>query len=300
MNSCKDALRLANSSCESLEGKLEEIEQENSELKVMALKNRDTIEIKTKLIIELQHRLDNLQEEHTAFVLSMSLKSSKAEQSCSQEDSTDYCSQPTRNQSGMTLLNHDEVLREHHDLVDDLNVKLQNMTYQKSKLQQVLDKTSAENIKLAEMLDKSDTENIELHARIKSLEEELNRDPSEPPTPSSITNSLKHSSFLLDYNFSNRDEEAGEVGSLNEMTLFGELQKDYISLKGKYDAMMTDCKCGSSKRVEVANDKSPPAGSSTDSSLRDLFQEVYATLKRSTLVADRLIDRHKVTSVNNS
>lgn len=283
--SCRDALRLANSSCESLELRLEETERENTELKVMSSKSKLTIAIKTKIINDLQNRLETLQQELT-------LNKSTAQES----EGTDglnneaHTSLSGKSQNG---LNHDQLLKEHEDIVEDFSVKLQNTAYQKTKLQQLLDKTTIENGKLTEMLDKTEIENLELHNRIKTLEEKLlfgdRSEPITPISPSSPSNNspTKQSFFTNCDTFTN-----GSKG----ITLFGEIQKDYGTLQDKFDSLVACCQCDCSipYKGNRGREKDTNETVQRDSSLRDLFQEVYATLKQTTIVADRLINRHKV------
>ena len=305
--STKDALRQANSSCESLEQKLEETERENRELRTVNLRHQMTIDLKLKIISDLQDRLEGLERELG------DIKTEKPKDVPDGASKHSTTSNTTSSSSGrsvyhkdLTGLNQDELLKEHYEIVEDLSIKLQNINYQKNRTQQLLDDLKTENARLGELLDKTELENIDLRSRVSSLEDRLlNNSSSEPATPSLPPQSPpKH--FLTKYS-------AEESPSFSRVTtLQSELLDDYQAMKEKYYSLLSTCRCGSSRyktgegggdgEGENCDDSISDSSVSKiggdakgmDPSLKELFQEVYATLKATTVVADRLIERRKL------
>ena len=295
LSNTKAALRLANSSCESLEQKLEETERENRELKTVNLRRQVTIDLKTKIINDLHDRLEGLERELSEM---KSLKSRDVPDGVSNKSSSN------NNNRDLAGLNHDELLKEHYEIVEDLSIKLQDTNYQKNKTQTLLDAMKTENSKLSELLERTELENAELRSHLSSLEEKLlNTSTSEPVTPSLPPNSPPKN-FLARY----QSEDSPSFSRVT--TLHTELQVDYQTMKEQYDYMLSSCHCeaNSHKRIDDGDaatkddvhnvvdgrdkrNKAEEGSIAKESSLKDLFQEVYATLKATTVVADRLIEK---------
>ncbi|XP_003382903.1 PREDICTED: cerebellar degeneration-related protein 2-like [Amphimedon queenslandica] len=296
LSNTKEALRQANSSCESLEQKLEETERENRELKTTNLRRQVTIDLKTKIINDLHDRLEGFERELSEM---KTLKSRDVPDGASNKPSSnnDSCRDLTR-------LNHDELLKEHYEIVEDLSIKLQNTNYQKNKTQTLLDTVKTENAKLSELLERTELENIELRSHVSALEEKLlNLSTSEPVTPS-LPPTSPPKTFFARY----PSEESPSFSRVT--TLHTELLVDYQTMKEQYDYMVSNCRCESKSHmnledgdttkddvqrsgVDGKDKKNKTEGGSVvkESSLKDLFQEVYATLKATTVVADRLIEK---------
>lgn len=301
MSGCKDALKLANSSCESLELKLEEIDKENKELKLKLAKKEMMVEVKTKIIDDLQARLEVVEREFAEYKEEMTKK-----MKANNNSSPSLPDAPTKQMSydeTKTTIETSEL----KDLVDELSFKLQNATYQKTKAQQNLDRATSENSKLVELVEKNEAEILELQNRIKLLEEGL---PSEPATPSASLpphSPFRHYMSPTHHASGNDFTDVDSIAlkqitdhqmmssplSLNGLTFFSELQSEFSILQNKFDVLLSNCSCGASAQFK---DKPPPGKdlSKKEPSLKDLFQEVYATLKQTTIVADKLIERRKV------
>ena len=303
MNGYKDALKLANSSCESLELKLEELDKENKELKLTLAKKEVTLEVKTKFIDDLHMRLDMLENEFVEYKEEMT-KKLKVNKTC---DNASFGKKRTTGD-----IEYTRQISELEDFVGELSFKLQNVTYQKNKLQQNLDRITSENTKLTELLDKNETENIELQSRIKFLEDGFLSQPITPSSslpPQSPTRHYLSPGIPIQGHSGNEftDEFATlkqmsdhHMSSPNGLTLFSELQTEFNILQTKFDSLLSSCQCDASapykeKPSQSVKIKLPTKTTlSSDTSLKDLFEEVYATLKQTTIVADKLIERRKV------
>lgn len=288
-------MRQANISCESLEQKLEETERENRELKRTNLRHQVTIDLKTKIINDLHDRLEGFEKELSEM---KTLKSRDVPDGAANKHSSnnDSCRDLTR-------LNHDELLKEHYEIVEDLSIKLQNTNYQKNKTQTLLDAVKTENAKLSELLEKTELENTELRSYVSTLEEKLlNLSTSEPVTPSLPPTSPPR-------NFSARYPPEESPSFSRVTTLDTELLVDYQTMKDQYDLMVSNCRCESNSHTRVEDgdtakgdvfngvdgkdkkNKTEGGVIMKEASLKDLFQDVYATLKATTVVADRLIEK---------
>ena len=315
-------MKFSNRSCENLELKLEEFDAENRDLKLALSKKVVTIQVKNKVIDDLQKRVEVLDAEITKLQNELKFANDIDDTSSimKQEQSGNKDSQTT----SFSMLELQEQL-------DDLNFKLQNATYQKSKVQQTLDTVMSENSKLTDVLEKTEMEVLELQSHVKILEEGVLLEKSEAATPlSSIppqsptryaspgtpmysfslhSNHVVVDDTLISANSRLFQNSSGSGG----LTLFAELQAEYNSLQNKFDDLVSNCRCkasspynefqakeGSSLAPKYSSDETKvhestiSSGIVPDSSLKSLFQEVYATLKQTTLVADKLIERRKL------
>lgn len=313
-------MKFSNRSCENLELKLEEYDAENRDLKLALTKKDVTIQVKNKIIDDLQKRVEMVEVEITK--LQNELKSTNDIDETSSVMKREHPGNKDSPTAGLSMV-------ELQKQVDDLNFKLQNATYQKSRVQQTLDTVMSENSKLTEVLEKTETEVLELQSRVKILEEggffekseavtPLSSIPPQSPTRYASPGTPMHSfSFhsnhvvvddtLISPNSRLLQNSSGSGG----LTLFAELQAEYNSLQNKFDDLVSNCQCkasfpykefqakeGPSSAAKYSSDETKArestSGIAPDSSLKSLFQEVYATLKQTTLVADKLIERRKI------
>jgi DNA repair exonuclease SbcCD ATPase subunit len=286
---CKDALKLANKSCESLEIKLEEIEVENKELKIKLSKKESALIVKTKTVDDLHYQLKLIEDELTSY------------------KSSSECSGPQCSPSPVHYKKDNDLL-ELKQLVCDLKVQLENSTYQKSKIQQTLDKFTSDNAGLIKTIERNEVEILELQNHIASLEEYL-ADRSLPATPNRIqspksicTSPVKSNGRHFSNDFTDDDsilttpmKHLPEESKSNGLPLFAELQAEYNTLQNRFDTFLSNCSCRANLPYKASQ---PPFTlkvlNKTDTSLRVLFQEVYDTLKQTSAVADKLIERQRV------
>lgn len=84
----------------------------------------------------------------------------------------------------------------------------------------------------------------------------------------------------------------------NGHSIFSELDREYSSLQQQYKDLLTNCVCSASQSQQVkgGDDKnakksvSKSSVSSGGEAFKELFDEVFATLRQTALVADRLIE----------
>ena len=330
----RESLKFANKSCEHLELRLEESETEVKELKLKNVKREATIQLKIRIIDDLQSLLekfesDNLQlQEDLKYSQNCSTKTETSATSPSQLErslSYDERGQPGRSNT-----------KELQEVIDDLNSKLSDVQYQKNRIKQNSEAITSENKKLREMLSKAESDVIELQAHVKFMEE-VSNEKSEPATPippqspgrrsflsssSNPGNMCPHcngslfdaSSYMYDDTCSfSLSIKAGDGGC---DTIFTELQNELNTLQTRFDKVLQDCTCSASIPYKgIMLDTPPPCGEVSNkqndkivkeisfetndkfhkTSLKDLFEEVYASLKQSSSVADQLLVKRKVT-----
>lgn len=223
--------------------------------------------------------------------------------------------------------------KELHDLVEDLTKQLSDLRYQKSKAKSNYETITTENRKLRELLSKSESEVVDLQIQVKFLEDLNNdrsepATPIPPPSPGrrSVLSSLSHpggscphcSGSLLDYSYENsfslnRIKSESFIGS---DTLFTELQNELNTVQVSFDKLLQNCTCPASIPYKdlfldtpLLLDTPPPCGDNVkeqstvntlsangrfhNSTMKELFEEVYASLKQSSIVADQLLTRRK-------
>ena len=218
------------------------------------------------------------------------------------------------------------------DLVDTLTVRLQNSNYQKQKLEQELHEVAEESQVLGKSLEKAEQEISDMQVKIKAYEESAERQSYEAslssPRPSALlqTSTPVHggeacfqytaggsrSVAPLEDSPSHYQSQRGlSYESVIGTSLFGELDAQYSSIKQQYDDLLQRCTCSASvhhHRVKLAVQQERTDSETTAVAcnahaaadvisprpFRELFEEVFATLKQTAQVADRLIERGNV------
>ena len=210
-------------------------------------------------------------------------------------------------------------ITELQDTVDGLTLKLQNAGYQKQKFESELRQVLSENQALGRNLERAELEIAELQARLRVYEEASERQrlecsPSPQKTPVSTPGHA--SSYQRLCTSPSADEsplrlqkspKANESGL--GASLFSELDTQYTDLQWQYEDLLQQCTCSASLShvsthgglAETSEADGLPALSKGNSSpletpFKVLFDEMFATLKQTAEVADRLIERKKNTN----
>lgn len=208
------------------------------------------------------------------------------------------------------------------DQVGALTLKLQNSLYQKQRLEQELQDVVGESQAMGKSLDRAEQDIADLQSKLKAYEDRSEGQSYEtvPPSPyqcsSMLTSTPTHS---LESRF-RYGEQTRSVLSLGDSpashshhvtleqtigtSLFNELDSQYSSLKEQYDDLLENCTCSASIRHHSAKPQSKLEGTNCSPSgkaqvvntcsprpFRELFEEVFATLKQTAQAADRLIER---------
>lgn len=203
--------------------------------------------------------------------------------------------------------------------VVELSQKLQNSAFQKQRLERQVQEVLGENASLTRSLDRTEAELAELQLRFEELSEAAGHN-QEPPTspPSSVTTPLTpisltplrrrnviSSSGRLDSSSVVEDSSPRTVLSdTNGESLFSELDTQYSNLQQSYGDLLHKCTCSASLEHRGRADYPLPCpamhsdslasgggGGGGSGAFKELFEEMFATLKQTAQVADRLIEK---------
>ena len=300
---------MANKSCARVELRLEEVEMHNKELEARLNKKDVTLQLKGRIVDDLQAKLEALKLENSSLQEALSksrLKNGEIRTHSRSLSGAGLKSTCSGDRQPSTELN---------EMVDELTTKLQNITYQKNKLELQLATLHTENSKLVEIVSKQETEIGDLQNHIKFLEEVVAGGCSQPTTPHLLVSpkgtpshsllvqatdpTLLHSiggESSLDMSLSERNSKAP-----HGVTLFSELQTEFNTLQSNFENIIRNCSCPASsayktKETNIEETDTPLSSQAqkvkwSSSQMKGLFDEVYATLKQTTVVADQLIEK---------
>ncbi len=298
----RDSLQFSNKSCEQLEGKVEELEQANAHLQRQLLSQNSSLEQKTQHIQSLEDELLDLRSQNTH--LRQRTAELVAEKKDSKESTPIEENKMSREKS--SCHNNLEVSTETHDTVLELMGQIQKLTFQKQKSHRELTNAMVENESLARNLERAELEIEELTHRVAMFEDVIDGQ-STTLKPAHSTPS-QHTAFTLPLP-SVSDDHAPSSPSTEEpngdsgLSLFNELDTEYSSLRHNYDTLVQGCTCSASLRHKAWT-KGRGVGTVKDSvaipesrPYKELFAEMFATLKQTAQVADRLMERRKEVSI---
>ena len=211
--------------------------------------------------------------------------------------------------------------------MDEVTEKLRTATYQKQKYEKGLREVLAENQSLSRSLERAEADASELQARLRAYEEAMEKQslersygsPMPYPAATLLTSSTPTGGSVFQYgSLTSPAEDSSQLSHKSSRTtesvlgtsLFSELDSHYSNLQERYDQLLQQCTCsaGLAHRNQLKNMAAGDGGTGVLSSLatqpqasssvagapfKDLFEEVFATLKQTAAVADRLIERKK-------
>lgn len=215
----------------------------------------------------------------------------------------------------------------------ELREKLRTVSYQKQKYEKGLREVMIENQTLSRQLEKAEGDASELQARLRAFEDAMERQSLERSCSSPLVHSghYQHLSVsstptynsVFQYSGALPSSSGGEdtstqpslktsrtTDSLLGTSLFSELDSQYSDLQEHYDELLKECTCSAGlahrNRLKLSTEctsgadglgslvaSSPRTGSLSGQPFKDLFEEVFATLKQSAAVADKLVQRKK-------
>lgn len=327
LSECREALKFANQTCEQFEQRVEELETDLHDVRSQCVGKESTVSRKSRLIEHLETRLDAIEQENLRLreeIGCLNEQQKERDSTATYSRSRSYsATSPSR--KGMASQS------ELQSLAEELTTKLHNSNYQRGKLQEGMEKLLSENHKLNESLVSVEGEVGELQFKIKALENTLiERDAALLPTTPTrrsmastpthlarmghIPTTPTHSTFSLQSLSESLSEESLPAGpnhhNLNGVSLFSEFKSSHAQLQNMFDKLVSECKCPASASYRLGTESAwhgDVAGTmegnsferstrnsletTKEESLTDLFQEVFVTLKQTTLVADKLLER---------
>lgn len=296
LSELKDSLQFSNRSCEQLEQKTEELERNNKRLQKLC-------DIQQTLLAQKSENLQHLQEDHAQLKYSHEQLKAKIEVRDNRSDNsiTDQKLSPINSKSCSAdrLQNTSECsdINELQHTLAKLTAEVQNSTFQKQKLQRELEDVLNENQSLLKALEQADSEVTELQMKLRNFEENSMEFVALSPKAGHIiplADDLSSPTLQLSHkNLKSPKRSTSEQG----LSLFSELDSQYSSLQRHYEDMVKECTCSASlihkKWLSSNTENVQENGETIDTPLKELFDEVFATLKQTTLVADKLIERNK-------
>ena len=327
LSECREALRFANQTCEQFEERVEELEVELRGVKSQCMDRESAVSRKSQLIQQLETRLEAVEQKNLLLEKEIGCL---REQRKVGDSITTHCRSRSQSGPSL-MVKETASQGELQSQVKELTTKLLDSIYQRGKLQEGLEKLLSENHKLTECLATADSEVGELQSKIMVLENALaekdstmlsttptKRSVSSTPTHSTrrgrIPSTPTHSTFglqSLSECFSEDGLPSEAKLDVTGMSLFSEFNSSHAQLQKTFDKLVSECKCPASVPYRLgmgsgycadAVTKVGASGcdattgktsikSTKKESLTDLFQEVFTTLKQTTLVADKLLER---------
>ena len=309
-------MQFAYKTCDQLEQRVEDLEAQNNELKRTCAGKDSTISLKCKLIDSLQSHIEALRAEvtemrdvtkHKHSINDVDLDVSPNPLNSTPINHSRGSPRPFTPPTSKVTASYSEL----QELTDELTLKLQNSSYQKSKLNVEVEKLLKENVCLQESLLKSESDVADLQTKMQNLEESL-VDESKEDMPLSPAQSRGNRLTSTDSEI----QLSPGTSSLTNLgtSLFSELNTQYHGLQKQLDSVLSNCTCGAALFVYSTELLSPktdqvkekngsaeqPESSVLERPLKELFDEVFMTLHQSTLVVDRLMKGNTIPSITHS
>lgn len=199
------------------------------------------------------------------------------------------------------------------DSISELSLKLQNSAFQKKRLERELEAMLRENSTLSRNLERTEAELVELQLKFEELSESQTQEavvspsPTIPLSPASFTTPRSRKNNLPLLSTPNGHCDCTEVSksssscvasaNTNGESLFSELDTQYSSLQQSYGELLHKCTCSASLEhkteraaVHVGGAGGDGGGARGSGAFKELFDEMFATLRQTAKVADRLIE----------
>lgn len=180
---------------------------------------------------------------------------------------------------------------ETEEIIDELTERVRTLTYQKEKAEKKLEEALAENESLDKSLEKAEIEIDDLAKKLSLTEDPLIKQ-SLPSTPKHF-----HSTSTAQPSFSLSENHSPDACGIS---IFNELDSQFSLLQTSYDSLVEGCTCSAS--LHHRNRSNTEKGGhgvaveqrkrnvSASTPFKDLFDEIFANLKQSAKVADRLFE----------
>lgn len=311
----KDSLQFSNHLCEQLELKVEELEASNEQLTRFCRERQALLDQKSSSLARIEDDLVTARDEcdHVRADLEH-LRGSGTEEGKggsgrgNEREGGGDC-------DGQQMEEEVSRLREE---VDTLTLRVQSAEFQKRRFKREMTNALRENANLSRNLEKAEAELAELHLGVEEICDENPVTPHDPachmtqlvapPDPSLPTPTTQNGSTTSpDDSQLSRSEDHHRSGDSNSQSLFSELDTQFSSLQTSYGDLLNRCTCLASlelkkqQGVDVGGEGVGPSSTDRDEGRRvggafkELFDEMFATLRQTAEVADRLIEK-RVTS----
>lgn len=299
----RSSLQFSNTSCEQLEQKIEELEHNNKRLQKLCSIQQSLLAQKNTALVDLQKDFTRLKCQREQLLL---VKASCEETNTSHEVQEMLQSKNMKSEVENEPLhtNDNSDITELKSSVAELAQNVQKVTLQKQKVESQLEEIMNENQSLVKALERADDEIIDLQTKLRSYEEKV-LDLTSPKSRCPFSNTPQfppcdnlQSPFALQLT-DKACKSPQNTGNNQDtgLSLFCELDIQYSSLQQRYCELVEQCTCSASLFHKKWLPSEKPSvnlqehSMVTDAPFKELFEEVFATLKQTTLVADKLIER---------
>ena len=278
------------------------------------------LEQKTATVVDLEEKLESVQREHRLMKdhckepQSLCKSCGSGSKSPARRQGNDSVDHPTASQVDLLKT------------VEELTERLRTSSYQRQKFEKGLREVLADNQTLSHNLERAEADVAELQARLRAYEDAMEKQSLERSCSSPFVHSGQHISvsstpthasvfqYTSDTQSSVGDDNSSQPPSLKTSrttdsllgtSLFSELDSQYSDLQEHYDQLVQQCTCSAGLahrnhlKQAVANSRdldslvSPSDARLAAAPFKDLFEEVFATLKQTAAVADKLVQRKK-------
>lgn len=292
-------MQFSNTSCEQLEQKIEELEHNNKRLQKLCSIQQSLLAQKNTALVDLQKDFTQLKCQHEQLLL---VKAPIEETNISHEVEQMLQSKNMKSEVENEHLhtNDNSDITNLQSSLAELAQNVQKVTLQKQKVESQLEEIMNEHQSLVKALERADDEIVDLQTKLRSYEENLSSPKSSCPFSDTPQFSPCDNPFALDKSCkspknSGSNQDAG-------LSLFCELDVQYSTLQQRYYELVEQCTCSASLFHKKWLPSEKPSvnlqehSMVTDTPFKELFEEVFATLKQTTLVADKLIERNNSTN----
>lgn len=321
----KDSLVFSNHLCEQLELKVEEMERANKELSKLCEGRQTLLDQKTSDLALMEEDLAQNREERSKIQEELA-KMRKELAAASGRDDIDgpiggrkISDKVSQGKKGGK---DEEEEAEMKEINKELSLKLQNMAFQKKRLEREMEEVLNENLCLSRSLEKMEAELVDVQSKyeeersrsrnsdilsltsppghVSSVVSSLPSTPAVPLSASTIKSSNSHQHFTDSHNkfvMAESSSSSQPAEGSNGQSLFSELDNEYSTLQERYGELLHRCTCSASLLHKTTHNHSdetgevPPPRTGSSGAFKDLFDEMFATLRQTAQVADKLIDR---------
>ena len=321
----KDSLQFSNHLCEQLEVRVEELETSNEQLTRQCRERQILLDQKASSLAEVEEDLASARAEcdHARVDLDRLRKGGGGEEgsgrgsieeergrSSSSEEGRGHDEADGGRKQLRDVLMEEEVSRLREE-VDALTLRVQSSEFQKRRLKREMANALGENATLSKNLEKAEGDLAELQLRLEELTVEPPHSAGHlalvsPFDPSSHPTHLQNGSSAVPLDGIGRSEmatgaESSNSSNANGQSLFSELDTQFSNLQQSYGDLLHRCTCSASlghkAQQGVSNDGEEPSPigmedeGMTGGAFKELFDEMFATLRQTAEVADRLIEK---------
>ncbi len=290
----KDSLHFSNHLCEQQELKVDELEKSNNRLRKLCNERQNLLEQKNSKLVEIEENVICVRDENDR------IKAKLENIRTSGGDGGGAVKHENGRSHSLTITTssnkeESEELAQLKEAYSELTVKLQNSMFQKKRLERQLEEVISENLSLTTTAERTEIDYAELQQKI----EELSKESSET---SPISLNTTFSAPRIDSRLPSLSESAADMPFENAKgeSLFSELGgTQYSSLHHHNcgDFLQQKCTCSGAGVVLHKRSGGNRRGDTTDyspsresKSFKELFDEMFATLRQTAEVADRLIE----------